>query len=142
MAANSPSPKSKLRSTRPDFASLLGVGVALGAIIRGLMMEGGHVSDITQTSAAIIVLGGTLGAVMITSPLYALMGALKGMKDVFFENVINFEVATEELIGYATKARKSSVISLEEDLDKISDPFLKKALTLAVDGTDIQELRQ
>ena len=49
--------------------------------------------------------------------------------------------AVEEIIGYATKARKSSVISLEEDLDKIADPFLRKALSLAVDGTDLQELR-
>jgi chemotaxis protein MotA len=133
--------KSKFRSSRPDFASLGGLVVALGAILGGLMMEGGHVSDITQVSAAVIVLGGTLGAVMVTSPFSALMAALKGLKDVFFENVINFDAAIEEVIGYATKARKSSIISLEEDLGNISDPFLKKALTLAVDGTDIQELR-
>ena len=134
--------KSKLRSSRPDFASLGGLAVALGAIIGGLMMEGGHVSDVTQVSAAIIVLGGTLGAVMVTSPFSALMAAMMGLKDVFFENVINFEAAIEEVIGYATKARKSSIISLEEDLVNITDPFLQKALTLAVDGTDIQELRQ
>ena len=48
----------------------------------------------------------------------------------------------DEIIGYATKARKSSIISLEEDLDKIDDPFLRKALSLAVDGTDLQELRK
>jgi chemotaxis protein MotA len=140
MADTNP-PKSKFRSSRPDFASLGGLAVALGAIIGGLMMEGGHVSDITQVSAAVIVLGGTLGAVMVTSPFSALVGAVKGLKDVFFENVINFEAAIEEVIGYATKARKSSIISLEEDLGDITDPFLKKALTLAVDGTDIQELR-
>src|SRR5580704_6786945 len=133
--------KSKLRSVRPDIASLLGIAVALGGILGGLMMEGGHVSDVMQVSAAIIVLGGTLGAVMVTSPLSAIIAAFKGLKDVFFENVVNFEVAIEEVIGYATKARKSSIISLEEDLGNIADPFLKKALTLAVDGTDLQELR-
>lgn len=139
--ADSKPQKNKLRSSRPDFASLGGLGVALGAIIGGLMMEGGHVSDITQVSAAVIVLGGTLGAVMVTSPFSALIGALKGLKNVFFESVVNLEAAIEEVIGYATKARKSSIISLEEDLPNISDPFLQKALTLAVDGTDIQELR-
>jgi chemotaxis protein MotA len=139
--ADSTPQKSKLRSSRPDFASLGGMGVALGAIVGGLMMEGGHVSDITQVSAAVIVLGGTLGAVMITSPFSALISALKGLKNVFFESVVNLEAAIEEVIGYATKARKSSIISLEEDLPNISDPFLQKALTLAVDGTDIQELR-
>ena len=142
MAEPAPVQTQKLRSTRPDFASLLGVVVAVGGIIAGLTMEGGKVSDITQITAAIIVLGGTLGAVMITSPLGAIIGAAKGLKDVFFENVVDMSAAIEEVIAYATKARKSSIISLEEDLDKINDPFLRKALTLAVDGTDIQELRQ
>jgi chemotaxis protein MotA len=89
-----------------------------------------------------IVLGGTLGAVMVTTPLSALLGAFKGIKNVFLDEHINPQLAIEEIIRYATKARKSSIISLEEDLDKIEDPFLRKALTLAVDGTDLQELRK
>ncbi len=143
MADPVPAPqKSKLRSTRPDFASLLGLAVAGGGIVGGLLMERGSVTDIMQVSAAVIVLAGTLGAVLITSPLSAVFAAAKGLKDVFFESYVNTHEAIEEVIGYATKARKSSIISLEEDLDKISDPFLRKALTLAVDGTDIQELKQ
>src|SRR5260221_3277019 len=133
--------KPKLRSARPDFASILGLGGALGGIMGGLVLEGGKVSDVTQVTAAIIVLGRTLGAVMVTSPMAALLGASQSLKKVFFEEVVHLEVAVEEIIGYATKARKSSVISLEEDLDKIADPFLRKALSLAVDGTDLKELR-
>ncbi len=52
------------------------------------------------------------------------------------------DAAVDEIVGYASKARKSSIISLEEDLEKIDDPFLKKALSLAVDGTDLKELRK
>lgn len=134
--------KAKFRSTRPDIASILGILVALGALLGGLIMDGGKVSDVTQVTAAIIVLGGTLGAVMVTSPLSSLIAAAAGLKRVFFEDVINTEAAIDEIVGYATKARKSSLISLEEDLETIDDPFLKKALTLAVDGTDLQELRK
>jgi len=105
------------------------------------VLEGGKVSDVTQVTAAIVVLGGTLGAVMVTSPMSALLGAAKSLKKVFFEETVDPEAAVEEIIGYATKARKSSIISLEEDLDKIADPFLRKALSLAVDGTDLKELR-
>jgi chemotaxis protein MotA len=130
-----------LRSTRPDFASILGLVVAFGGIIGGLVLEGGKVSDVTQVTAAIIVLGGTLGAVMVTSPMATLLGAAKSLKKVFFEETVHLEAAVEEIIRYATKARKSSIISLEEDLDKIADPFLRKALSLAVDGTDLKELR-
>ena len=141
MAEKKSEAKSNLRSTRPDFASILGLAVAFGGIIGGLVLEGGKVSDVTQVTAAIIVLGGTLGAVMLTSPMAALFSAAKSLKKVFFEETVHPEAAVEEIIGYATKARKSSIISLEEDLDKIADPFLRKALSLAIDGTDLKELR-
>ncbi len=134
--------RAKFRSTRPDFASLGGVVVAIASLLGGLILDGGKVSDVTQVTAAIIVLGGTLGAVMVTSPMSALFAAAGGLKKVFFEDVISPEAAIDEIVLYATKARKSSLISLEEDLDKIDDPFLKKMLTLAVDGTDLQELRK
>lgn len=142
MAEPDKQPRGKFKSTRPDFASIAGLAVAIGALLGGLTMEGGKVSDVTQITAAIIVLGGTLGAVMVTSPLSSLLGALGGLKKVFFEEVIDPEAAIDEIVGYATKARKSSLISLEADLEKIDDPFLKKALMLAVDGTDLQELRK
>lgn len=132
----------KFRTTRPDISSLGGVVVAIGALIGGLILDGGKVSDVTQVTAAIIVLGGTLGAVMVTSPLSSLISAAIGLKKVFFEDVLHTEAAVDELVKYATKARKSSLISLESDLETIGDPFLKKALTLAVDGTDFQQLRQ
>lgn len=134
--------ESKVRSVRPDFASIGGLVVAGAGIIGGLVLDGGKVSDIRQITAAIIVLGGTLGAVMVTSPLSSLIGAAKGLKSVFFEEVIDMAAAVDEIVGFASKARKSSIISLEEDLDKIEDPFLKKALSLAVDGTDLKELRK
>jgi chemotaxis protein MotA len=133
---------SKVRSVRPDFASIGGLVVAAAGIIGGLVLDGGNVSDIRQVTAAIIVLGGTLGAVMVTSPMSSLLAAAKGLKNVFFEEVIDMEAAVDEIVGYASKARKSSIISLEEDLDKIGDPFLKKALSLAIDGTDLKELRK
>jgi len=141
MAERKASDKSRLRSTRPDLASILGIVLALGGIIGGLVLEGGKISDVTQITAAIVVLGGTLGAVMLTSPLSALMSAAGSLKSVFFEESIDSSAAVDEIIRYATKARKSSIISLEEDLDKIEDPFLRKALSLAVDGTDLHQLR-
>jgi len=133
---------SKLKSSRLDFASIAGLVVALGGIIGGLVMEGGKVSDITQVTAAIIVLAGTLGAVMVTSPMSALIDAAKNFKHVLIEEKIEPAAAIEEIITYATKARKSSIVSLEEDLEMAGDSFLRKALSLAVDGTDLRQLRE
>ena len=66
----------------------------------------------------------------------------KQLKTVFFEKTQAPEAIIEEIIGYATKARKNGIVSLEQDADAISDKFLRKALNLAVDGTDLQVLRK
>ncbi len=127
---------------KPDFATIGGLLLAFGAIGGGLMMEGGKITDVMQISALVIVLGGTLGAVMVTTPLGTLIRAAKSFGLVFFEKSHSIDNSIDELIALATKARKSSIVSLESDLEGIGDPFLKKALSLAVDGTELQELRK
>ena len=126
---------------RPDVATLLGLLLAAGSILGGLMIEGGKLTDVAQVTALMIVLGGTIGAVMVTTPLKTLIRAVKYLGSVFFEDEENPHQVIEEIIGYATKARKNSIMSLEADLPNIADPFLRKALSLSVDGTDLQELR-
>ncbi|HBY63785.1 MAG TPA: flagellar motor protein [Solibacterales bacterium] len=127
---------------RPDMASFLGLGVAVGGILFGQHLEGGHVEQLKGLSAALIVLGGTLGAVMVSTPLQTLLRGFVRLKDVFFERAQGHREMIEEIIEYATKARRSGIVSLENDAAAIDDPFLRKALNLAVDGTDLQELRK
>jgi len=128
-------------SLRPDFATLGGLLLAAGGILGGLLIEGGRLTDIAQVTALMIVLGGTIGAVMVTTPLKTLLRAVKCLGSVFMEQGESPEEVIEEILGYATKARKNSIMSLEDDLENVSDPFLRKALMLSVDGTDLQELR-
>ncbi len=132
---------SRKPSTRPDFATLGGLALAAGCILGGLVIEGGKLTDIAQVTALMIVLGGTIGAVMVTTPLKTLIRAAKYLGNVFFEEEEDPQEVIEEIIAYATKARKNSIMSLEADLPNIADPFLRKALSLSVDGTDLQELR-
>lgn len=135
-------PKSGGKGAAPDLATLGGLAVAGCGILGGLLLEGGKMSDIMQFTAGMIVLGGTLGAVMVTTPMPVLIGAAKRLKIVFFAKSHDCAEVIETIIGYATKARKSSIISLENDLDSIEDPFLRKALSLAVDGADLQDIRK
>ena len=116
--------------------------MAVGGIMGGLILEGGKAKDVAQVTAAMIVLSGTIGAVMVTTPLHTLLGAVKKMGLVFFEKSHNPQAIVEEIIGYASKARKSGIVSLEHEANSIQDPFLRKALNLAVDGTDLQIIRQ
>jgi chemotaxis protein MotA len=127
---------------KPDFITVAGLGVALAGILGGLLLEGGKISDIAQLTAAMIVLGGTLGAVMVSTPLRVLKGGLRRLTGVFRESTQDSREILEEVIGYATKARKAGLVSLEQEAEQIDDPFLRKALNLAVDGTDLQEIRK
>jgi chemotaxis protein MotA len=127
---------------KPDFATIGGLAVAVGGILGGLLLEGGRFTEILQFTAAMIVLGGTFGAVMITTPLPLLFAAVKKLPLVFWDSAVSSSHAVEEILGYATRARKNGIVSLEADIDKIEDPFLRKALSLAVDGTDLQDLRR
>src|SRR5579864_4536091 len=108
--------KPKKASTRPDLATVGGLLLAAGGILGGLVVEGGKLTDIAQVTAFMIVLGGTIGAVMVTTPLKTLIRAAKYLGNVFFEQEEDPKQVIEEIIGYATKARKNSIMSLESDL--------------------------
>ena len=127
---------------KADLATIWGVVIAGTGILGGLLLEGGRIQDIAQLTAAFIVLGGTLGAVMVNTPLPILSGAMKRFRHVIFDRAGSPDSLTDEIIGYATKARKNGLVSLEQDAEKIHDPFLKKVLNLAVDGADIQDIRK
>jgi chemotaxis protein MotA len=131
----------KTRESRADFATIGGIALAFSGIIGGLLLEGGKISDVSQITAAFIVLGGTFGAVMVSTPLSVLAGTARRLAHVVWDQTQPPDTVIEELIGYATKARKNGLVSLEREALEIQDPFLRKALTLAVDGTDLQEIR-
>ncbi len=129
------------RSGGPDFSSLAGLLVAAIGILGGLLLEGGKFSDVAQFTAAMIVLGGTAGAVMLTTPLPLLLAGVKKLPQVFWDSTPSSDSALEQILNFATRARKDGLVSLEHEVESIEDPFLRKALTLAVDGTDLQDLR-
>src|SRR6185369_13270717 len=141
-AAPKPAAKAKKPGSKPDLATLLGIVLALAGIIGGLILEKGQLSDVVQGTAALIVLGGTFGAVLVTTPMPVVIRAFKGLGRVLFEQANSTSEIIESLIQYATKARKNGIVSLESEAAEIPDPFLRKALGLAVDGTDLQEMRK
>lgn len=125
-----------------DKATWAGVLLALGGIVAGLLMEGGSLSQILQPTAAMIVFGGTLGAVLIQFPFSVVLAALQRLAHVFLEPRRHPYDTVRLLVKYANQARRQGIVSLDNELDKIDDPFLKKSLMLAVDGTEPQELRK
>jgi chemotaxis protein MotA len=125
-----------------DKASLSGIILALGGILAGLLIEGGNLGQILQPTAAMIVFGGTLGAVMLQFPLPILVLAVQQLGSVFVNPKSDPEATIQQLVEYAQKARREGIVSLDAELGEIEDPFLRKSLMLAVDGTEPQELRK
>ena len=124
-----------------DKASWGGFALGLGGIVGGLLLEGGHMSQVLQPTAAMIVFGGTLGAVLIQFPLPVVVEAVRRLVDVFIEPRRDPTARIQQLVGFANQARRRGIISLDEELEKVEEPFLKRSLQLAVDGTEPQELR-
>jgi chemotaxis protein MotA len=125
-----------------DKASVGGITLAAVGILVAFFIEGGNLSQIMQPTAAMIVLGGTIGATMIQFPLSAILAAFASFVRVFLEPKRDGQAVVRELVGFAQKARKEGIVSLDKDLERIEDPFLKKSLMLAIDGTEPQELRK
>jgi len=120
----------------------MGLTLAVCAILGGQALEGGSVGSLIQPTAAIIVLGGTFGACLLQFPLAAALTSFKSIVKSFVEPKGNNRAVIQEIIRLANKARKEGVISLEADVQKITDPFLKKALTMAMDGVEPKVLRE
>jgi chemotaxis protein MotA len=123
-----------------DLATIIGLIMGFGAVIGGQILEGGHVSAILQPTAALIVLGGTFGATFASFPLKAISQAIKDMKKVLFKASFNNESVIKDIINYAAKARRNGLISLEQEAQTVKDPFIKKGISLVVDGIDPQKL--
>lgn len=124
-----------------DLATIIGLVLGFGAVFGGAVLEGVHLSALMAPTAALIVLGGTFGAVFISFPLPACIKAFKDVKTAFLPPKNDPETVVKDIIGYATKARRNGLISLEQEAQNATDPFIKKGISLVVDGIDPQKLR-
>ncbi len=124
-----------------DKASVAGAILALAGIIAGLLIEGGNLSQVLQPTAALIVFGGTLGAVLLQFPLTTVVAAFRSLGHVFAAPRKHDSELIQQLVAFANKARRNGVVSLDADLPDIQDPFLRQTLMLAVDGTEPTDLR-
>jgi chemotaxis protein MotA len=125
-----------------DIASFGGILLAIVGILGGLMIEGGSIAQVTQPTAMLIVLGGTLGAVMLQYPLPIFIHAMKQFARVFVSGAKDSEAIIQQLVAFAAKARRNGIVSLDDELDGVTDPFLKQTLMLAIDGTEPAAVRQ
>lgn len=124
-----------------DRISLIGLLVGLVAIIGGQLLEGGHIGSLAQPTALVIVLGGTLGAVMLQSPYQTFVEGLKMAKWVWVAPVVNYEQLITQMAQWSQISRREGLLALERYTGQVKDSFSLKGLQLLVDGADPDHLR-
>jgi chemotaxis protein MotA len=128
-------------SRRVDYSTVCGVAVALTGILLGLKFTGLCVADLVQITAALIVLGGTLGAVLMSLPLAQVRTALRTIPTMFVDPPHGTAGVVELLMRYSRTARLKSLAALEPEMKSIEDPFFRRAMSLAVDSVDSGAVR-
>lgn len=125
-----------------DKISLIGLTLGIAAILVGQVMEGGHVASLIQPTAFLIVMGGTLGAVMLQSPMRVFMDGMRMVRWVFVPPVVNHAAIITEATNWSQIARKEGLLALEGRINLLRDPFMRKGVQLLVDGVEPERLRE
>ena len=125
-----------------DRISIAGLLLGLVAIVGGQVLEGGHIASLVQPTAFVIVVGGTLGAVMLQSPLSVFRQGMKMGVWAVFPPPVDPARQIAEIARWSQIARKEGLLALEAQIAMVRDPFAVKGLQLLVDGAEPDRLRE
>lgn len=125
-----------------DLVSIIGSILGIGAVLAGQMLEGGHLGQIMQPTAALVVFGGTFGAMLLSFPIQDIKKAFK-LIPLIYENVnLDVRPLIEEVVRIATVARKEGVLAVEGQRESIKDPLFKKTIKFVIDGFEPATVRE
>ena len=129
-------------SIRLDPATLVGLIGGFAAMIVSFTMEGGEVSGLVNSSAALIVFGGTICAAVLASPLGVVLNLPRVIAKSVASRVVDEVSLINLLASLAETARRDGLLSLEARSASINDQFLKRGIRLVVDGAEPETVRE
>ncbi len=124
-----------------DILSLVGIILALAALLGGNLLEGGTLASLFNLPAALIVVGGTLAATLLQTSWGLLRRAFRQARWVFFPPFIDAEEGLDKVMDWSVKARKEGLLGLERIAESEPEPFARKGLQLLVDGAETETIR-
>ncbi|MFT4712627.1 MAG: chemotaxis protein MotA [Candidatus Azotimanducaceae bacterium] len=124
-----------------DFLSILGVCIAFAAIITGNILEGGDLDSLVNAPAALVVFGGTLGAIILQTPFSVLMRGFSLLSWMLFPPKISTANQLKKILFLSRTARKDGLLGLENQAEREKDRLLRKGLRLLTDGYEPDKLR-
>lgn len=126
---------------RLDFLSFLGILIAFLAIVGGNWLDGGHIDSLLNGPAMVIVIGGTVGAILLQTPINVFIHALRLTRRVFLPNFLDMRSTLNKLVEWSNIARKEGLLGLETIAEDEDDPFIRKGMQMLVDGNEPEVLR-
>ena len=125
-----------------DKISVLGLVLGIVAIVGGQVLEGGHVGSLSQPTALLIVLGGTMGAVILQSPYATFIRGVKMVRWVWYPPVVDHQQLIKQVASWSQVSRREGLLALENLMNQLKDDFARKGLQLLVDGAEPERLRE
>ena len=125
-----------------DLIAIIGAIIGFAAIIGGNMLEGGQLASLLNTPAGVIVIGGTLGAVILQTPFSRLKRSVKLLRWVLHPPQLELEANIDKITDWSRTARKEGLLGLENIMDNERDAFTKKGLALLIDAAEPHSIRR
>ena len=126
---------------RPDLSMILGVAVALAAMVAGIAVTGVKASYFLQPTGALIVLGGTLGVIILTTPRTGLMNSARRVAELLWAPDLDRRELMDEIMGYVKRARAFGILTLEPIIAQATTPFLRESLLITLDVQERDKLK-
>lgn len=125
------------------MSGLIALVIGFAALLIGFMGEGGHLGALVSWTPAMIVFGGTIGAVTLSFPIQNIKRIGKILKVAFTAKPKDLSQLIIYFSDLVIKTRRNGLLSLESEMsaDADMDPFIKKGLQLIVDGVDPQAVK-
>ncbi|MEK6706921.1 MAG: flagellar motor protein [Bdellovibrionota bacterium] len=125
-----------------DLASIIGTFLGIASVVGGQVLEGGHIGQIVQGTAALIVFGGTFGAMLVSFPTQDIVKAFKMIPSIYSNVNLDVRPVIDEIIKIATIARKEGVLAVEGQQQSIQNPLFKKSIKYVIDGFEPNTVKE
>lgn len=125
-----------------DKLSFLGVVIGFAALLGGNFLEGGSLQSLVNGPAALVVVGGTLGAAILQTPMDNLNRAWDILRWVTHPPIYHYDSGIKKIVHWADAARREGLLGLEDIAEREQDEFSQKGLLLLIDGAEPEDIRR
>lgn len=125
-----------------DLASIIGTFLGISCVVGGQVLEGGHLTQIMQGTAALIVVGGTLGAMFLSFTVEDIKKAFSLLPFIYKKLDLDVRPTIDEIVRIATIARKEGILAVEGQKESIKNPLFKKTIKYVIDGFDANTVKE